>query len=116
MSVRVRNTGDRDGAEVVQLYLHDLLAPVTRPVRQLAGFARVPLAAGSAAVVEFRLHADRTGFVGPDLRRIVEPGEVEVARRTVRGRPAAARHVPDHRRRREPGRDRVLFTGRRIIA
>ena len=78
VSVRVTNTGTRDGEEVVQLYLHDVLAQVTRPVRQLAGFARVALAAGARADVTFSLHADRTAFTGRDLTRIVEPGEVDV--------------------------------------
>jgi beta-xylosidase len=78
VSVRVANTGARSGDEVVQLYLHDVVAPAARPVRQLAGFARVHLAAGTAADVTFRLHADRTAFTRSDLRRIVEPGDVEV--------------------------------------
>ena len=78
VTVRVRNTGDRAGEEVVQLYLRDVLAQVVRPTRQLVGFARVPLDPGAAADVRFRLHADRTAFTGPDLRRIVEPGDVEV--------------------------------------
>lgn len=78
VSVRVRNTGGRAGTEVVQLYLHDVLAQVTRPVRQLIGFARVPLAAGEAARVEFAVHADRTAFTGRDLARVVEPGDIEL--------------------------------------
>lgn len=78
VSARVTNIGPRAGEEVVQLYLHDVLASVTRPVRQLAGFARVRLEPGAAVDVTFRVHADRTAFVGPDLRRVVEPGEVEV--------------------------------------
>jgi beta-xylosidase len=78
VSVRVRNTGDRAGDEVVQLYLHDVLAQVTRPVRQLIGFARVPLRPGASAEVRFSVHADRTAFTGRDLTRIVEPGEIEV--------------------------------------
>ncbi|EWM10073.1 glycoside hydrolase family 3 N-terminal domain-containing protein [Kutzneria sp. 744] len=78
VSVRVRNTGGRPGHEVVQLYLHDILAQVTRPVRQLAGFAKVRLEPGASARVRFTVHADRTAFTGRDLRRIVEPGEIEV--------------------------------------
>ena len=78
VAVRVRNTGERAGEEVVQLYLRDVLAQVVRPTRQLVGFARVPLAPGAAADVRFRLHADRTAFTGRDLRRIVEPGEIEI--------------------------------------
>ncbi|WP_433496371.1 glycoside hydrolase family 3 N-terminal domain-containing protein [Sphaerimonospora sp. CA-214678] len=78
VSVRVRNTGGRAGEEVVQLYLHDVLAQVTRPTRQLAGFARVRLEPGASARVTFTVHADRTAFTGRDLRRVVEPGDVEV--------------------------------------
>ncbi|WP_433443906.1 glycoside hydrolase family 3 N-terminal domain-containing protein [Nonomuraea sp. CA-141351] len=78
VAVRVRNTGGRAGEEVVQLYLHDVVAQVTRPVRQLTGFARVRLEAGASARVTFRVHADRTAFTGRDLRRIVEPGDIEV--------------------------------------
>jgi beta-glucosidase len=78
VSVQVRNTGPRAGNEVVQLYLRDVLAPVARPVRQLVGFARVPLEPGAAADVTFRVHADRTAFTGPGYERIVEPGDVEV--------------------------------------
>ncbi|PGH47275.1 glycoside hydrolase family 3 N-terminal domain-containing protein [Streptomyces sp. Ru87] len=78
VSVRVRNTGDRPGHEVVQLYLRDIVAQVTRPVRQLAGFAQVRLEPGASARVRFHVHADRTAFTGRDLRRIVEPGETEV--------------------------------------
>ena len=75
----LRNAGSRDGEEVVQLYLHDPVASVTRPVQQLRGFARVALAAGAAARVTFRLHADLCSFSGPDLARIVEAGRIEVA-------------------------------------
>ncbi len=78
VSVRVRNTGSRPGEEVVQLYLHDVVASVTRPVRQLVGFARVLLEAGAACDVVFRVHADQTAFTRADLQRVVEPGEVEV--------------------------------------
>jgi beta-xylosidase len=78
ISCLVRNTGDRAAAEVVQLYLNDPVAQVTRPVLQLAGFARVRLEPGQQARISFRLHADRTSFTGVDLRRVVEPGVVEV--------------------------------------
>lgn len=76
VSCLVRNTGDRAGAEVVQLYLNDPVAGVTRPVRQLVGFARVDLEPGEAAEVSFRVHADRTSFTGRDGRRVVETGEI----------------------------------------
>src|SRR4051794_36588893 len=79
VSCVVRNVGERAGAEVVQLYLSGPIAPVTRPVTQLAGFLRVPLEAGEAARVTFTLHADRTAFTSVDLRRIVQPGAIGVA-------------------------------------
>ncbi|MGW0480424.1 glycoside hydrolase family 3 N-terminal domain-containing protein [Nonomuraea sp. NPDC003214] len=78
VSATVRNTGGRAGEEVVQLYLRDVLAQVTRPVRQLTGFARVRLEPGGSAEVRFRVHADRTAFTGRDLRRVVEPGDLDV--------------------------------------
>jgi beta-xylosidase len=79
VSCTVANTGTRAGTEVVQLYLSDPVAQVVRPVRWLAGFARVPLSPGQARRVAFRLHADRTSFTGLDGARVVEPGEVRVA-------------------------------------
>jgi len=75
----VRNVGRRAGDEVVQLYLSDPVAQVVRPVRWLAGFARVPLDPGQARRVVFRLHADRTAFHGRADLRVVEPGEIRVA-------------------------------------
>jgi beta-xylosidase len=78
ISCTVRNTGQLAGAEVVQLYLGDPVASVVRPVHWLAGFARADLAPGEAALVTFRLHADRTSFTGQGLTRIVEPGTITV--------------------------------------
>ena len=79
ISCTVRNTGDRAGTEVVQLYLSDPVAQVVRPVRWLAGFARVRLDPGQARRVTFRVHADRTAFSGRTGARVVEPGEIRVA-------------------------------------
>jgi len=79
ISCTVRNTGAVAGTEVVQLYLSDPVSQVVRPVRWLAGFARAPLAPGEARRVAFRLHADRTSFTGLSGKRIVEPGDIEVA-------------------------------------
>jgi hypothetical protein len=72
----VRNSGSRAGAEVVQLYLSDPVASVTRPLRWLAGFVRVPLEPGEARRVQFRVHADQVAFSGRSGRRVVEPGEI----------------------------------------
>ncbi|GAA3142656.1 hypothetical protein GCM10020001_076960 [Nonomuraea salmonea] len=78
VEVTVRNSGDRAGAEVVQLYLHDPVAQTTRPVVRLIGYARVPLEAGESARVSFTVPADATSFTGTHGRRIVEPGDVEL--------------------------------------
>ncbi|MFC0622776.1 glycoside hydrolase family 3 N-terminal domain-containing protein [Kribbella deserti] len=77
-TVRVRNTGARAGDEVVQLYLHDVVAQVARPLKLLIGFARVSLEPGAGVDVTFQVHADRTAYTAADLRRIVEPGDIEV--------------------------------------
>ena len=74
----VRNAGQRTGTEVVQLYLRDPVAQVVRPVRELAGFARVTLRPGQAQRVVFRLSADRTAFCGLSGERVVEAGLIEV--------------------------------------
>ncbi|UED86579.1 glycoside hydrolase family 3 N-terminal domain-containing protein [Streptomyces profundus] len=78
VSLTVTNTGERAGTEVVQLYLHDPVARVTRPVNQLVGYARVPLAAGASARVGFAFHADLAGYTVAPGRRIVEPGALEL--------------------------------------
>ncbi|MFJ8532973.1 glycoside hydrolase family 3 N-terminal domain-containing protein [Streptomyces sp. NPDC093591] len=78
VSVTVRNTGDREGAEVVQLYLHDPVASVTRPDVRLVGYQRVELAAGEAARVTFRFHTDLSAFTDRSGRRVVEPGALEL--------------------------------------
>lgn len=79
LSLRVRNSGERRGADVVQLYLHDPVASVVRPVQRLIGYARVELDPGEAAVVSFVVPADLASFTGRDGRRIVEPGGLELS-------------------------------------
>lgn len=76
--VVVENVGDRSGVDVVQLYTHDPVASVTRPVAQLVGYARVALAAGERATVEFAVPAARLAFSDRGYRRVVEPGALEV--------------------------------------
>jgi beta-xylosidase len=78
VGLTVRNTGERAGTDIVQLYLHDPVAQVTRPVVRLIGFARVPLEPGASAEVEFTVPADVTSFPGRDLTRVVEPGTIEL--------------------------------------
>ncbi len=114
VSCVVTNEGDRAGAEVVQLYLADPVAQVTRPVIELAGFARVTLEPGEGTRVTFTLHADRTSFTGVDLRRVVEPGEIRVmigaSSEDIRGE-GAFRLTGDPR---VVGHDRVLTTPVRL--
>ncbi|WP_128379170.1 beta-glucosidase [Streptomyces cavernae] len=78
LRLTVRNTGGRPGTEVVQLYLHDPVGKVARPVARLVGYARVPLEAGASAEVQFTFPADLAAYTGPDGERIVEPGELEL--------------------------------------
>jgi beta-glucosidase len=77
-SVRVANTGSREGAEVVQLYLRDPRASVTRPVLELKGFVRVDVPAGRSRTVTFTTPIGQLGFYDRNLAYVVEPGELEV--------------------------------------
>jgi beta-glucosidase len=78
ITLTLTNTGERDGTEVVQLYVRDRYASVSRPVLELAGFRRVALEAGSSTQVTFRLAMSQLAFLGSDLRWRVEAGQVDV--------------------------------------
>ncbi|GGN24014.1 beta-xylosidase/alpha-l-arabinosidase [Streptomyces fuscichromogenes] len=78
VTVAVRNTGEQAGAEVVQLYLHDPVASVTRPDVRLIGYQRVELAPGESRRVTFRFHADLSAFTDREGARVVEPGALEL--------------------------------------
>ncbi|MFD6298156.1 glycoside hydrolase family 3 N-terminal domain-containing protein [Streptomyces sp. NPDC060235] len=78
VSLTVRNTGDRDGTEVVQLYLHDPVASVTRPDVRLIGYRRLDLAPGESRRVAFGFHADLSAFTDRAGERVVEPGVLEL--------------------------------------
>ena len=77
-SVTVRNTGGRAGDEVVQLYIHDLVASISQPVRRLRGFERVTLAPGQARTVTFTLDKSDFGFYDDRGKLVVEPGQIDV--------------------------------------
>jgi hypothetical protein len=80
LDITVRNTGSRPGTELVQLYVRDPIASVTRPVLELKGFARIDLQPGQAQRLRFCLHADALAFTGPDGHSlIVEPGALHIA-------------------------------------
>jgi len=78
ISVTVKNVGDREGDEVVQLYVRDVVASRVRPVKELKGFKRVTLKPGEARKVIFRLSADQLAFYNRAMRLVVEPGDIEV--------------------------------------
>jgi len=93
VSVRVTNTGSVAGGEVVQLYGHDVVGSVTRPVAQLLGYQRVHLAPGQSATVRFTVPTTRLAFSDRTFTRVVEPGEVELWVGTSAQREARARTV-----------------------
>ncbi|AOY72390.1 glycoside hydrolase family 3 C-terminal domain-containing protein [Arthrobacter sp. TES] len=110
VSCTVTNTGPRSGAEIVQLYLEDPVAEVVRPVCELIGYARVELAAGASATVDFVVHADRTSFTGVDLSRVVTPGLVRLRVGTSSTGNSATHEVILHGPRRVVGFDREMLT------
>jgi beta-glucosidase len=77
VSVRLTNTGPRAGREVAQLYVRDLVASRSRPVRQLKGFDKVALGPGESRTVTFRVPVAELGFHQPDGSYVVEPGAFE---------------------------------------
>ena len=78
VQVEVTNTGDRAGTEVAQLYIHDPVASITRPVQELRSTKRIELAPGETQTVRFTLTMDDLAFHGPSMKRIVEPGRFQV--------------------------------------
>ncbi len=74
----VTNTGDREGSEVVQLYIRDHVASLIRPVRELRGFEKITLSPGETRIVEFTLSPDDLGFHVDGPRKVIEPGEFSV--------------------------------------
>ncbi|MFF8980496.1 glycoside hydrolase family 3 N-terminal domain-containing protein [Streptomyces cellulosae] len=77
-SLTVRNTGERAGTEVVQLYLHDPVASVVQPVQRLVGYTRLDLEPGEERRLRVTIPADVASFTGRDGRRVVEPGALEL--------------------------------------
>lgn len=78
VSATVKNTGERDGVEIVQLYVRDLVGSVTRPVRELKGFQRIEIKAGESKMVRFEVPVSELGFHGLDMKYIVEAGAFKV--------------------------------------
>ena len=78
VTARVTNRGRRTAEEVVQLYTHDRVASITRPIRELKAFRKVKLAPGQSEVVSFTLRPANLQFYGVDNRPVVEPGTFDV--------------------------------------
>ncbi|MCM1086736.1 MAG: glycoside hydrolase family 3 C-terminal domain-containing protein [Muribaculaceae bacterium] len=74
----ISNTGEREGDEVVQLYLRDRFASMTRPVKELAGFKRISLKPGEKKKVIFEVAASQTAFLDKDMRWRIEKGSIDV--------------------------------------
>ena len=74
----VTNTGKRDGAEVVQLYIRDLVGSITRPVKELKGFEKIFLKAGESKTVTFKITPELLRFYDYDLKQVAEPGDFDV--------------------------------------
>jgi beta-xylosidase len=106
----LRNDTDLTSSEVVQVYLHDPVAEVARPERQLIGAVRVTVQPGETRVVTFGLHGDLTSYTGRSGVRQVDPGEVELRvgasstdiRTTVKATMTGSRREVDHRRELHP--------------
>jgi len=78
VSARITNRGSRDAEEVVQLYTHDRVASITRPVRELKAFRKIKLAPGQSEVVRFVLRPADLQFYGLANKPVVEPGSFDV--------------------------------------
>ena len=109
VSISLRNDAAIATTEVIQVYLHDPVAEVARPVQQLIATARVDLAAGQSRTVVIDLHADLTSYTGRAGCRQVDPGEAELRVGASSADIRAALAVTLTGPRRLVGHDRVLF-------
>jgi beta-glucosidase len=78
VTVKVTNTGDREGDEVPQMYIHQRVSSVTRPVLELRGFQRVHLRPGESATVSFTITPESLALWNEDMKRVVEPGMFDI--------------------------------------
>ena len=77
-TVTVENTGARDADEVVQLYIRDMVASISRPVKELKGFQRIHLVAGESKEVRFEITPDMLKFYNIELKHVIEPGDFQI--------------------------------------
>ena len=78
LSVEIQNTGHREATEVVQMYIHDRVATISRPRKELKGFERVTLRAGEKRQVSFDITRDLLGYYDSNLEWVVEPGDFDI--------------------------------------
>ena len=78
VSVDVTNTGKRTGTEVVQMYIRDLVSSVTRPVKELKGFEKIPLEPGETKTVTLAITPESLAFYDVNMKYVVEPGAFEI--------------------------------------
>ena len=78
VSYTIKNTGSKSGDEVVQLYIHDMLASVSRPVMELKGFERIHLDAGESKNISFTITPEMLSMLDKDLKTVVEPGDFRI--------------------------------------
>ena len=77
-TITVENTGARDADEVVQLYIRDMVASISRPVKELKGFQRIHLVAGESKEVSFEITPDMLKFYNIELKHVIEPGDFQI--------------------------------------
>ena len=77
-TITIKNTGNRDADEIVQLYIRDMVASISRPVKELKSFQRIHLTAGESKQVSFEITPDMLKFYNTDLKHIIEPGDFQI--------------------------------------
>jgi beta-glucosidase len=78
VSIAVKNAGNFDGKEIVQLYIRDLVGSITRPIKELKGFQKITLKKGETQTVTFEITIEDLKFYNADLNLVAEPGQFEV--------------------------------------
>ncbi|HKJ43257.1 MAG TPA: glycoside hydrolase family 3 N-terminal domain-containing protein [Sunxiuqinia sp.] len=78
VSVDITNTGNRDGAEIAQMYIRDEVSSVTRPVKELKDFRKIDLKSGETKRVSFRIVPEMLSFYNQEMKKVVEPGEFKI--------------------------------------
>jgi beta-xylosidase len=76
--VDVKNTGNLEGSEVVQMYIRDAVSSVTRPVKELRGFKKISLNSGETKTVAINILPEHLAFTNIDMKYVVEPGDFEI--------------------------------------